>query len=200
MYSNRKEHVMSDLRVMVVHGPLRCKCVCSLCEGHHCWLEDVVDEDDGYISDDPSPDSATLGSGDVYLACRHCDAWADVPSWWDPEFGDVEFVNVAAEEGSVVATHDASTSATRGPAESWLAWMAERRHPVTGQPQYLTMAFGGAEWTDDPLVGLHFVRRVDVERFLAECNDDLRIVQHEFVDPPWSGQGPTHLGEASGGG
>lgn len=77
--------------------------------------------------------------------------------------------------------------------ESWTAWMVERDHPQGGL-QYLTMADGGSGWTDDPLVGMHFVRREDAERFASGREDAGRVAQHEFVDPPWMGQGPTHTG------
>lgn len=80
-----------------------------------------------------------------------------------------------------------------GKGDSWLAWMVERKHP-SGGPQYLTMTEHGSEWVDDPLVGLHFVRREDAERFAAGREDAESITQHEFVDPPWKGQGPAHLG------
>lgn len=77
--------------------------------------------------------------------------------------------------------------------DSWLAWMIERKHS-SGGAQYLTMTEHGSEWVDDPLTGLHFVRREDAERFAAGCEDAEAITQHEFVDPPWKGQGPTHSG------
>lgn len=77
--------------------------------------------------------------------------------------------------------------------ESWLAWMVERTHPQGGT-QYLTMTDTGSEWVDDPLIGLQFVRREDAERFAAGCDAASAIRQHEFVDPPWKGQGPTHQG------
>lgn len=66
--------------------------------------------------------------------------------------------------------------------DSWMAWMVEREHPQGGV-QYLTMDETGSAWTDDPLVGLHFVRREDAERFARGCEEAEKICQHEFVGP-----------------
>lgn len=54
-----------------------------MCDGEHHWMEDCVRENDGH---DDVPNLPPEGT--PYLPCKHCNAWAEYPEWWDE---DAEF-------------------------------------------------------------------------------------------------------------
>lgn len=59
-------------------------------------------------------------------------------------------------------------------------WLIENGRSA-GELRYMTMDDGLIVWTASHLEALRFCRREDAERFLGDCSEDWRIVEHQWL-------------------